>query len=159
MADSSGQGVEVQSQWVRVRAKLRAEYGDAAYRSWLRNMSLQGIDDGRAKIGVPTRFLRDWVAAHYADRIRALWNAENNGVGADSRCQRDQRDHGEYWSASQSAEDLSQLVPKFPHKHLPASRTTFRDTLESRLLTSTRLRGRSSLGRQPALRVSLNHGN
>src|SRR5579875_732169 len=81
MADSSGQGGgEVQSQWVRVRAKLRAEYGDAAYRSWLRNMSLQGIEEGRAKIGVPTRFLRDWVAAHYADRIRALWNAENNGV-------------------------------------------------------------------------------
>jgi hypothetical protein len=77
-------------------------------------------------------------------------DAENNRVGADSRCQRDQRDHGEYWSASQSAEDLSQLVPKFPHKHLPAGRTTFRGTLESRLLTSTRLRGRSSLGRQPA---------
>jgi chromosomal replication initiator protein len=80
MADSLGQGGEVQSQWVRVRARLRAEYGDAAYRSWLRNMSLQGIEEGRAKIAVPTRFLRDWVAAHYADRIRALWNGENNGV-------------------------------------------------------------------------------
>ena len=82
MADSLGQGGEVQSQWVRVRARLRAEYGDAAYRSWLRNMSLQGIEEGRAKIAVPTRFLRDWVAAHYADRIRALWNGENNGVVA-----------------------------------------------------------------------------
>ncbi|HEX4195697.1 MAG TPA: DnaA N-terminal domain-containing protein, partial [Stellaceae bacterium] len=80
MADSLGQGGEVQSQWVRVRARLRAEYGDAAYRSWLRNMSLQGIEEGRAKIAVPTRFLRDWVAAHYADRIRALWNGENSGV-------------------------------------------------------------------------------
>jgi chromosomal replication initiator protein len=80
MADSLGQGGEVQSQWVRVRARLRAEHGDAAYRSWLRNMSLQGIEEGRAKIAVPTRFLRDWVAAHYADRIRALWNGENNGV-------------------------------------------------------------------------------
>ena len=80
MADSLGQGGEVQSQWVRVRARLRAEYGDAAYRSWLRNMSLQGIEEGRAKIAVPTRFLRDWVAAHYADRIRALWNGENNTV-------------------------------------------------------------------------------
>src|SRR6185437_7563089 len=80
MADALGQGGEVQSQWVRVRARLRSEYGDAAYRSWLRNMSLQGIADGRAKIAVPTRFLRDWVAAHYADRIRALWNGENNGV-------------------------------------------------------------------------------
>ena len=82
MTDSLGHGGEVQSQWVRVRTKLRAEYGDAAYRSWLRNMTLQGIEDGRAKIGVPTRFLRDWVAAHYADRIRALWNSENSGVVA-----------------------------------------------------------------------------
>ena len=75
MADTLGQGDEVQSQWARIRAKLRREFGDAAYRSWLRNMTLQGIDAGHAKITVPTRFLRDWVAAHYADRIRALWNA------------------------------------------------------------------------------------
>src|SRR6185437_5789425 len=82
MADALGQGGEVQSQWVRVRARLRSEYGDAAYRSWLRNMSLQGIEEGRAKIAVPTRFLRDWVAAHYADRIRALWNGENGAIAA-----------------------------------------------------------------------------
>ena len=82
MADTLGQGDEVQSQWARIRAKLRREFGDAAYRSWLRNMTLQGIDAGHAKITVPTRFLRDWVAAHYADRIRALWNAENASVTA-----------------------------------------------------------------------------
>jgi chromosomal replication initiator protein len=82
MADTLGQGDEVQSQWARIRAKLRREFGDAAYRSWLRNMTLQGIDSGHAKITVPTRFLRDWVAAHYADRIRALWNAENAAVTA-----------------------------------------------------------------------------
>src|SRR5579864_6057377 len=80
MADSSGRGDESQSQWARVRAKLRNEFGDAAYRSWLRNMTLHGIDGGRVRITVPTRFLRDWVAAHYADRIRALWNAENAAI-------------------------------------------------------------------------------
>jgi chromosomal replication initiator protein len=82
MADSLGPGDEVQSQWARVRARLRREFGDAAYRSWLRNMTLQGIEAGRVKITVPTRFLRDWVAAHYADRLRALWNAENPSVMA-----------------------------------------------------------------------------
>jgi chromosomal replication initiator protein len=82
MADSLGPGDDVQSQWARIRAKLRREFGDAAYRSWLRNMTLQGIDAGRVKVTVPTRFLRDWVAAHYADRLRALWNAENAGVTA-----------------------------------------------------------------------------
>ena len=82
MADSSGRSDATQSQWARIRAKLRNEFGDAAYRSWLRNMTLQGIEAGRVKITVPTRFLRDWVAAHYADRIRALWNAENQEVAA-----------------------------------------------------------------------------
>ncbi len=82
MADSSGRIDDTQSQWARVRAKLRSEFGDAAYRSWLRNMTLQGVEAGRVKITVPTRFLRDWVAAHYADRIRALWNNENPDVAA-----------------------------------------------------------------------------
>ena len=29
---------------------------------------------------VPTRFMRDWVVAHYADRLRALWGGENPAV-------------------------------------------------------------------------------
>jgi chromosomal replication initiator protein len=82
MAESLGRVEDVQSQWARVRARLRSEFGDAAYRSWLRNMTLQGIETGRVKITVPTRFLRDWVAAHYVDRIRALWNSENGNIAA-----------------------------------------------------------------------------
>ena len=82
MAESLGRVDDVQSQWARVRARLRNEFGDAAYRSWLRNMTLQGVDAGRVRIAVPTRFLRDWVAAHYVDRIRALWNNENGHVAA-----------------------------------------------------------------------------
>jgi chromosomal replication initiator protein len=71
---------DVQGQWARVRARLREEFGEAAFRSWLRSMTLFEVTDGRARIGVPTRFLRDWVAAHYADRIRALWNGENPAI-------------------------------------------------------------------------------
>ena len=80
MADSLARAEDVQSQWARVRARLRAEFGDAAYRSWLRNITLLGLEHGRVRIAVPTRFLRDWVAAHYVDRLRALWNAENSAV-------------------------------------------------------------------------------
>jgi chromosomal replication initiator protein len=71
---------DIQAQWARVRARLREEFGEAAFRSWLRSMTLFEVTDGRARIGVPTRFLRDWVAAHYADRIRALWNGENAAI-------------------------------------------------------------------------------
>src|SRR5690348_10069490 len=65
---------DLQTQWARVRGRLRAEFGEAAFRSWLKSMTLAELAEGRLRIGVPTRFLRDWVAAHYADRIRALFN-------------------------------------------------------------------------------------
>jgi len=82
MPQSDGRDPTVQAQWARVRARLRAEFGEPAYRSWLRSMTLIEVNDGRVRIAVPTRFLRDWVAQHYADRLRALWNGENAVVTA-----------------------------------------------------------------------------
>src|SRR6202795_1499681 len=79
-ASMPASGGDIQAQWARVRGRLRDEFGEAAFRSWLKSMTLAEVADGRVRIGVPTRFLRDWVAAHYADRIRALWNAENSAV-------------------------------------------------------------------------------
>jgi chromosomal replication initiator protein len=72
--------IDVQAQWARVRGRLRHEFGEPAYRSWLRSMTLAGVREGNVRIAVPTRFLRDWVAQHYADRLRALWNAENGAI-------------------------------------------------------------------------------
>jgi chromosomal replication initiator protein len=80
MSETPGRKDDLQSQWARVRGRLREEFGDAAYRSWLKSMTLYGVDEGRVRIGVPTRFLRDWVTQHYADRIRALWSAENEAI-------------------------------------------------------------------------------
>jgi chromosomal replication initiator protein len=80
MAQAPAVGADIQTQWARVRGRLRDEFGEAAFRSWLKSMTLAEVADGRVRIGVPTRFLRDWVAAHYADRIRALWNGENGTI-------------------------------------------------------------------------------
>jgi chromosomal replication initiator protein len=82
MADNRGHDAELQAQWARVRGRLRDEFGEPAYRSWLRSMTFAGLRDGCVRIAVPTRFLRDWVAQHYSDRLRALWNAENDTVTA-----------------------------------------------------------------------------
>ena len=51
-----------------------------AYRSWFKSMTLPESRDGMRSIAVPSRFLRDWVAQHYSDRMRAMWNAENDAV-------------------------------------------------------------------------------
>ncbi|GGF37918.1 chromosomal replication initiator protein DnaA [Aliidongia dinghuensis] len=68
------------AQWQRVRGRLRDEFGEAAYRSWLSSLSLADMVGDAIRIEVPTRFLRDWVVAHYADRIQALWSGENKNV-------------------------------------------------------------------------------
>ncbi|MBX6741739.1 MAG: chromosomal replication initiator protein DnaA [Acetobacteraceae bacterium] len=67
---------QVAASWARIRARLREEVGEVEYRSWLRQMTLQGIEGDEAIILLPTRFLRDWVNGHYGDRLRALWQAE-----------------------------------------------------------------------------------
>ncbi len=67
-------------QWARVRGRLQAEVGDVEYRTWLRQMTLLGLDGDEITVRLPTRFLRDWVRTHYGDRLTALWLAENHTV-------------------------------------------------------------------------------
>src|SRR5258706_7290870 len=69
-------------QWDRVRVRLRAEVGEAAFRSWLHPLRLDAVRDGQVKMALPTRFMRDWVMTHYADRLRSLWSGENPGIKA-----------------------------------------------------------------------------
>jgi chromosomal replication initiator protein len=64
------------AQWTRIRGRLRAEYGEAAYRSWLKPLTLCGFSDGRVKLSAPTRFMRDWVESQYGERLTRLWKAE-----------------------------------------------------------------------------------
>lgn len=74
------QAARMAEAWARVRSRLRAEVGEVEYRTWLRQMTLSGIDGEEAVVTLPSRFLRDWVRSHYGDRLRALWQAEGLGV-------------------------------------------------------------------------------
>ena len=69
-----------QMEWNRVLGQLKEEIGETAYRSWLTPISVQRVDGGEAVIAAPARVFRDWVASNYADRILALWRAENRQV-------------------------------------------------------------------------------
>jgi chromosomal replication initiator protein len=69
-----------EAEWERVLEQLREEIGDTAFRSWLAPINVLRIDGGEAIIAAPARLYRDWVAAHYADRILALWRAQNRQV-------------------------------------------------------------------------------
>ncbi len=71
---------DIDAQWTRVRGRLKAEFGDAAYRGWLRQIKLAGVNDGCVAMSVPDALIRQWVMSRYADRIRALWLRENPSV-------------------------------------------------------------------------------
>lgn len=66
--------------WARIRGRMREEVGEVEYRTWLRQMTLAGIEGDEAVVVLPTRFLCDWVRSHYGDRLRALWQQENGAV-------------------------------------------------------------------------------
>jgi chromosomal replication initiator protein len=77
---TEGAAATPQYEWNRVLGQLKQEVGETAYRRWLAPVSVQRIDGGEAVIGAPARFFRDWIASHYADRILALWRAQNRQV-------------------------------------------------------------------------------
>jgi chromosomal replication initiator protein len=71
---------QLAAQWARIRGRLQSEVGDVEYRTWLKQMTLAGIDGDEVVVHLPTRFLRDWVRGHYGDRLNALWQQENRQV-------------------------------------------------------------------------------
>ena len=80
--DDAEQGDGLSKQWARVRGRLRNEVGERAFQSWLKGLTLVSAREGVVRMSVATRFMRDWVAGHYADRIRALWRSEDPSVRA-----------------------------------------------------------------------------
>jgi len=72
---------QVSEQWANVLASLREEIGEAAFQSWLKPMTVREVTDSRIRISVPTRFMKDWVSAHYVDRLCELWE----GISSDIR--------------------------------------------------------------------------
>src|SRR3954466_15349794 len=62
--------------WSRVKRRLRAELGEDVFASWFARLELDVVTGGCARLTVPTRFLKSWIEAHYADRVLATYRAE-----------------------------------------------------------------------------------
>ncbi len=69
-------------EWDRVRARLRAEVGDAAFNSWLKPLALASEDvvQDAVVLSTTTPFMRDWVTNNYVNRIRDIWRGERPNV-------------------------------------------------------------------------------
>ena len=71
---------QLAAQWARIRGRLQQEVGDVVYRTWLKNMTLAGLDGDEVTVALPSPFLRDWVRGQYGDRLDTLWRTENPAV-------------------------------------------------------------------------------
>src|SRR6202051_3417929 len=65
-----------QDRWSRVKGRLRSSVGEDVYSSWFARMDLEGVQDESVRLSVPTRFLKSWIQAHYAERVLTCWQAE-----------------------------------------------------------------------------------
>jgi len=65
-----------QDRWSRVKGRLRSSVGEDVYSSWFARMDLESVQPESVHLSVPTRFLKSWIQAHYADRVLSCWQAE-----------------------------------------------------------------------------------
>ncbi len=60
-------------EWPVICQKLVTEFGEAAFNSWLKPLTLKKSPDGAVSLCAPTQFMCDWVRRNYAPRIAELW--------------------------------------------------------------------------------------
>ncbi|MCB9978877.1 MAG: chromosomal replication initiator protein DnaA [Rhodospirillales bacterium] len=80
LSESYAPTPEIASLWDGVHESLRLEFGEAAFRSWLKPLVLQAYYHGTLEVSVPTRFMRDWIHNHYAARILEICVAANPDI-------------------------------------------------------------------------------
>ncbi|MFP4386035.1 MAG: chromosomal replication initiator protein DnaA [Alphaproteobacteria bacterium] len=71
---------DIQGLWSEVHADMRQEFGEAVFRSWLKPLTLRAYYHGTMEVSVPTRFMRDWIQTHYAQRISAMCSEKNSEI-------------------------------------------------------------------------------
>ena len=70
----------LQTQWYRVCSRLKSEIGESAFENWVKPLTVFKFDGSEVSLAVPSRFMRDWILANYLERLKELWNGENNNV-------------------------------------------------------------------------------
>lgn len=61
--------------WSSIRDGLRRDCGARLFDHWLKPIALAGVsdDDSIVRLTLPSEFMANWVASHYADRLTLAW--------------------------------------------------------------------------------------
>jgi len=68
------------TQWDQICGQLKTEFGATAFDSWLKPLVIGDFNNGEMNICAPTAFMKNWVVAHYADRISKIWEQKNPDI-------------------------------------------------------------------------------
>lgn len=69
--------LSINNQWDEICNQLKMEFGETAFDSWLKPLSISSFDNGVMNICAPTTFMKNWVIAHYSERIHRIWERKN----------------------------------------------------------------------------------
>lgn len=67
----------LEEQWMQVGAALSKQFGEGVYRSWIAPLSWSSPKAGVIVCYAPSRFMKDWVIAHYREAIAKQWKSIN----------------------------------------------------------------------------------
>ncbi|MDH3579545.1 MAG: chromosomal replication initiator protein DnaA [Hyphomicrobiales bacterium] len=67
--DEENEKKRLQENWARIKARLRVELGEDVFTSWFGRVELDALNGKTLHLSVPTRFLKNWLQAHYCERL------------------------------------------------------------------------------------------
>ena len=82
MSEKSSKTVDIKSSWDRTLSVLRAELGEATFRSWFKHIEFGELSEKKLLLYVPTKFMKDWIHTHYSDRILSILKNDNIPVSS-----------------------------------------------------------------------------
>ena len=66
--------------WQLIQEDFKTKFGNDVYESWLKKMELLEINSDSLLIGVPTRFIRDWITSRYLDNVIQVIKSHNKNI-------------------------------------------------------------------------------
>ena len=55
--------------WSFIQQEMKSKFGQGIYESWIKNINLKKEFNHYVVLSAPTRFVRDWIASRYADKV------------------------------------------------------------------------------------------
>ena len=68
--------------WTSVRDRLRIEYGQGLFDTWIAPLSLADVADGHVRLQAPRRLIRDYVVLHYVTRMERAFATASSEFGS-----------------------------------------------------------------------------